>query len=141
MAARGRKQVNESEFVKGVLFSLASSKRRRRLSEEAERSRASAWRRWSAIVLVIIYNIVGIADILSTVIALGSGAGVEANPVVYAMMVHAGDGWILGKLALQGLISFMVLWFPHWIVLGFFTLATAGNAGIVWNNFVIAGVF
>ena len=74
-------------------------------------------------------------------IALESGAGVEANPVLRAMMEHAGDGWILAKLALQGVISVMVLWFPHWIVLGFFTIATTGNAWIVYNNFAIAGVF
>jgi hypothetical protein len=35
----------------------------------------------------------------------------------------------------------MVLWFPHWIVLAFFAVATAGNAWIVANNFTIAGFF
>ncbi|MEO1135891.1 MAG: DUF5658 family protein, partial [Pseudomonadota bacterium] len=111
-----------------MVFTLASSKRRRQLGEEARRSRASAWRRSIAWMLVMTYNFVGIADIISTVIALENGAGVEANPFINTMMVHIGDGWIVGKLVLQGVISFMVLWFPHWIVLSFFLLATAGNA-------------
>ncbi len=123
-----------------MVFTLASSKRRRKLSDEAERSRASALQRWAAWALVIIYNFVGIADIISTVIAIDAGAGVEANPFLNALMTHMGEGWIVAKLALQGLISFMVLWYPHWIVLGFFGAATAGNAWIVWNNFSIAGV-
>ncbi len=123
-----------------MVFSLTSSKRRRKLSEEAERSRASVIRRRAAWALVIIYNMVGVTDIISTVIALDSGAGVEANPILNALMIHAGEGWIVAKLALQGLISFMVLWFPHWIVLTFFAVATSGNAWIVWNNFSIAGV-
>ncbi len=124
-----------------MVFSLASSKRRRQLGEEARQSRASAIGRVAAWALVIAYNIVGVADIVSTVIAVDSGAGVEANPILAALMTHAGAGWILAKLALQGLISFMVLWFPHWIVLGFFATAIAGNAWIVANNFFIAGVF
>ncbi len=124
-----------------MVFSLASSKRRQQLGEEARQSRASAIRRAVAWGFVIFYNMVGAADIVSTVIALDSGAGVEANPILNAIMTHAGDGWILAKLALQGLISFMVLWFPHWIVISFFAAATAGNAWIVYNNFQIAGIF
>ncbi|WP_425410776.1 DUF5658 family protein [Hyphococcus sp.] len=123
-----------------MVLSLVSPKRRRKLSEEAERSRASLFRRWAAWTLIILYNCIGVADIASTVMALEGGAGVEANPLLAALMVHIGDGWIVAKLALQALISFMVLWFPHWIVLGFFALAVSGNAWIVWNNFVIAGV-
>ena len=124
-----------------MVFSLASSKRRQQLGEDARQSRASSIGRAAAWALVIVYNMVGAADIASTVIALDLGAGVEANPVLNALMIHAGDGWIFAKLALQGLISFMVLWFPHWIVLSFFAAATAGHAWIVYNNFAIAGVF
>lgn len=123
-----------------MVFSLTSPKRRQRLAREAEQSRMSAARRGVAWAIVIIYNIVGLADIISTNIAIETGAGIEANPFILGMMEHAGDGWILGKLALQGVISFMVLWFPHWIVIGFFSLATIGNAAIVVNNFAIAGV-
>jgi hypothetical protein len=89
---------------------------------------------------VVVYNVVGVADIYSTVYAIETGAGMEANPFLRALMEHAGDGWVLGKLALQAVISAMVLWFPHWIVLGFFTVATAGNAWVVYNNLAIAGV-
>lgn len=89
---------------------------------------------------MIIYNFIGAADIYSTVYAIDIGAGTEANPVVRAMMEHVGDGWVLGKLALQAVISVMVLWFPHWIVIGFFSLATAGNAYVVYSNLTIAGL-
>ena len=131
--------VNERE--NGVVLTLTSAKRRQQLGEDARRSRASVWQTGAAWVLVMVYNIVGVTDIISTVIALDSGAGVEANPLLNALMVHAGEGWIFAKLGLQGLISFMVLWFPHWIVLFFFTVATTGNILIVANNFSIAGVF
>lgn len=123
-----------------MVWSLASVKRRRKLVEDAERSRASAARWAAAWALVVFYNMVGASDIVSTVIAIETGAGEEANPIMRALMEHIGDRWIIAKLALQAVISFMVLWFPHWIVLGFFLTATLGNAYVVYNNFVIAGV-
>jgi len=123
-----------------LVFVLASSKRRQKMTEEAKESRASALHWNLAWLFVIIYNLVGIADICSTVFALRIGAGEEANPIVLGMMNHAGDGWIIAKLFLQGVISFMVVWFPHWIVLTFFAVATAGNALVVANNLAIAGV-
>ena len=123
-----------------MVWSLTSAKRRRKLSEDAEEARASVYFRRAAWVAVIIYNLVGITDIISTIIAISSGAGVEANPVLRGLMEHAGAGWIVAKLALQGVISFMVLWFPHRIVLGFFVLATLGNMWIVYNNLLISGV-
>ena len=124
-----------------MVLSLVSSKRRQKLGQDARRSRASIWARRSAWALIVVYNVVGLADIASTVIAIDRGAGTDANQFINILMTHAGEGWIFAKLALQGLISFMVLWFPHWIVLGFFAVATAGNAWIVANNFAIAGVF
>ena len=123
-----------------MVWSLASAKRRKKLAEDAQSSRSSIWRRRAAWLIVIIYNVVGITDIISTNIAIGSGAGIEANPMLRFAMEQAGDGWMVAKLALQGVISFMVLWFPHWIVISIFTIATAGNALIVYNNFAIAGV-
>lgn len=123
-----------------MVWVLTSSKRRKKLTEDAESARASALNMASAIALVVLYNIIGVLDIVSTVIAIESGAGEEGNPLILALMNHIGDYWMLTKLALQGVISVMVLWFPHWIVLGFFSFAIAGNALVVYNNFVIAGV-
>lgn len=123
-----------------MVWSLGAAKRRRRLVQDAARARASRWRRRAAWIAVIVYNIVGVTDIVSTLIAIETGAGYEANPIMHLAMEHAGAGWIAAKLALQGLISFMVLWFPHWIVLSFFIVATSGNAWIVYNNFAIAGL-
>ena len=124
-----------------MVWLLSSAKRREKLSQQAALSRASTFRRHYAWAAVIIYNLVGFADIASTVIALDAGAGEEANPFLRLLMENWGDGWVLAKLFLQGVISFMVLWFPHWFVLGFFTAAVTGNALIVYNNFVIGGVF
>jgi len=124
-----------------LVWSKAAVRKRGKLSEDARSSRASSLRWRSAILAVVIYNMVGIADIISTMMAISSGAGYEANPVIRAAMERMGDGWIAAKLALQGVITVMVLYFPHWIVLGFFAAATAWNAFIVYNNFLIAGVF
>lgn len=123
-----------------MVWSLASAKRRSNLSRDAKRSRASKWRWRIAIAAVVVYNLVGVFDIISTTIAIETGAGYEANPVIRTLMERVGAGWILAKLALQGVITAMVLYFPHWIVLGFFVTATSWNAMIVHNNFVIAGV-
>lgn len=124
-----------------MVWSLTSNARRRQLAKDAAASRASWQLRLLAAGAVIIYNMVGAADIYSTAYAIGTGAGMEANPFIAAMMESTGDGWMVGKLMLQAVISIMVLWFPHWIVLSLFSVAVAGNAFVVYNNFVIAGVF
>lgn len=123
-----------------MVWSLGAARRRRRLVRDAARARASRWRQRIAWLAVIIYNVVGVTDIASTLIAIESGAGQEANPIMQLAMEHAGAGWVAAKLALQGVLSFMVLWYPHWIVLGFFVVATTGNAWVVYNNFAIAGL-
>ncbi|GJL95506.1 MAG: hypothetical protein DHS20C05_19110 [Hyphococcus sp.] len=130
--------VNDWETILVRSFGLL---KRGRLRDDAARSRASIWGSRTALALIIIYNLVGLADIYSTTMAIESGAGTEANPVVRLAMEHAGDAWIVGKLALQLVISIMVLWFPHWFVLTMFGVATTGNAWIVYNNFLIAGYF
>lgn len=124
-----------------MVWSIATPSRRRRLVHDAAESRASWARRLAAAISVIVYNMVGVCDIYSTALAIDLGAGQEANPFIRLMMIHAGDAWVLGKLALQAVISVMVVWFPHWFVVGLFAVATAGNAYIVYNNLVIAGVF
>lgn len=95
----------------------------------------------AAIILVVVYNLVGLADIVSTTMALDTGAGGEANPIIAAAMHAFGFGWVFAKLAVQILISVMVLWYPHWIVLGFFSAAIIGNGFVVASNFHIAGLF
>lgn len=121
------------------MWFLGSQRRRRRLAEDAAEARSSRLGFKAALGLVIVYNFIGVSDIASTAAAIHFGFGEEANPLLRFTMDHAGAGWVAAKLALQGVISAMVLWFPHWIVLGFFTLAMLGNAWIVYNNFLIAG--
>jgi len=65
-----------------LLFFFGTVKRRTRLAQDAAKSRASALCRMTAWAVVIAYNIVGIIDIYSTIAALESGAGMEANPLV-----------------------------------------------------------
>ena len=121
-------------------LSVAAGKRRKSLVSEAARSRASMLRWRVALYSVVIYNLVGLADVVSTTIALSSGAGYEANPFIRTLMEEIGNGWIAAKFALQLVITAMVLYFPHWIVLGFFITATVWNGIVVHNNFVIGGV-
>lgn len=118
---------------------LISKDRRRRLIDDAATARGLGRRRSVAIAAIIIYNLIGLADIFSTIAAIEGGVGVESNPIMRAAMESLGEGWVLVKLSLQAVISAMVLWFPHWVVIGFFSAAAAGNALIVYNNFVIGG--
>lgn len=121
---------NGSSFVKRG--------RLNRLAADAAESRLSQSARAFAIGIVAFYNVVGVLDVVSTIAAIGVGAGEEANPVVRAMMAHLGPGWIIGKLLVQVLISVMVLWFPHRLVLTIFTAAVMFNGLVVLNNFRIA---
>lgn len=111
---------------------------RKTLAEDAARARAGAVNRYVAIGAVIFYNLVGVLDIVSTIAAIDLGRGEEANPLMRAVMDHYGVGWIVAKLFLQGVISAMVLWFPHRIVIGLFLAAASLNAVIVLNNVRIA---
>lgn len=110
------------------------------MSDEAARSRADRTAFAFATAIVIVYNAVGLADIVSTIHAIALGAGEEANPVLRAAMEHFGPAWVAAKLLLQAVISFMVLWFPHRIVLAIFTAAVAFNAAVVWSNLQIGGL-
>lgn len=104
---------------------------------EAARSRGEVDNLRLAWASVALYNLVALFDIVSTVMAIGAGAGEEANPFMRAAMENLGPGWIGAKVALQAVISGMVIWFPHRIVLGIFTVALLFNAAIVINNFRI----
>ena len=123
-----------------MVISVLSTARRRRLGAEARRARTSLWRLGAALFAAVIYNLVGLFDILSTEAAINLGAGQEANPVLRAMMSAFGAQWITIKLMLQMLITAMVLWYPHWIVTSIFAVAITGNAYVVYNNFVITGL-
>ena len=120
---------------------MASREHRGKLIRDARQARQSLFRWRLALFAVIIYNIVGVLDIVSTIIAIETGAGYEANPLIRTAMEEWGAGWIAAKLSLQGVVTAMVLYFPHLIVLGFFITATSWNGWIVYNNFAIAGVF
>ncbi len=111
--------------------------RRETLAAQASASRQGRANRIAAVILVVIYNVVGAMDILSTHWSVTSGIAEEVNPIMRAGMEHLGLGWIAAKLFLQGVICGMVLWFPHRFVLSFFALAIAFNAGVVFNNFSI----
>lgn len=121
------------------MFTLATGRGRKKLSDDAGMARRSGIAVMIAWMSVIIYNIVGVGDIISTSLAIELGRGQEANPIIRTAMEQTGSGWITFKLIMQGVISYMVLWFPHWIVLTMFTFATTMNALVVYNNFIIGG--
>ena len=117
-----------------MAISLLSKDARQRLFTEAAVVRSDQLTRIFAAALVITYNFIGYADITSTNAALAAGVGEEANPFMRAAMVHFGPAWMVVKLALQALITVMVLWYPHRFVLAMFAPAVIFNAYIVTNN-------
>lgn len=75
---------------------------------------------------------VQVADIISTVIALRNGAGVESNPIIRAAMRFGPWGWVAFKLALAG-ASYWLAWSGGYRALAVFL--TVFMALIVANNF------
>lgn len=116
----------------------ASKPPRQPLAVQAAIARAGERNLAIAFAAVLVYNIVGVLDIVSTIAAIELGRAEEANPLMRAIMDEHGPGWIAAKLFLQLVISGMVLWFPHRIVIAVFALAVTTNGLIVANNFLIA---
>ena len=110
-----------------------------RIGEAARRAREIPSNRIAALVIVILYNAAGFADVASTVHAIAAG-GSEANPIVAEFMRSLAEYWVAPKLASQLLVSAMVLWFPHRVVLAIFGLAVALTAGVVVNNLRVAAM-
>ncbi len=121
-----------------MVFLLRTKPHERNLGVQAAEARAVRLNGVVALAAVFVYNIVGVLDIVSTIAAIELGRAQEANPLMRAIMDHHGAGWIGAKLFLQLVISGMVLWFPHRIVIGVFALAVTINGLIVANNFLIA---
>lgn len=117
---------------------LFSSSRRSMLAEDAAAARAGRWNMVIAFAAVMAYNFVGVFDIVSTIAAIELGVAEEANPLMRSIMDNYGVAWIAAKLFLQIVISGMVLWFPHRLVLTIFALAVWTNGFIVLNNLRIA---
>lgn len=115
-----------------------SKPRNHSLRDQAAEARAGRLNGVIALAAVFVYNIVGVFDIVSTIAAIELGRAEEANPLMRALMDAHGPGWIGAKLFLQLVISGMVLWFPHRVVITVFTMAITLNGLIVINNFWIA---
>jgi len=124
-----------------MLF-LLSSKRRARLVELAAEERKKTIHRRLAITLILIYNMIGFADILSTEYAIATGYGFEANPLMRAAMDNIAwkQGWVALKLALQYGASAMVLWYPNKIVVSLVGFVVVTNGWIVLNNLAIGNL-
>jgi len=125
-----------------TMISLLTTRRRIQLAEQAERARGKWANRQIALIILIIYNIVGLADIWSTHMAIATGNGAEANPFIRAAMDDLAweKAWITIKLALQFTVTGMVLWFPSRWVIAIFAGVVAINGAIVISNFMIADV-
>lgn len=121
-----------------MVWFILSKNRRSALADDAAAARAGRRNMAIAFAAVVVYNFVGLFDIISTIAAIELGVAEEANPFMRAIMDHHGVAWIGAKAALQLLISAMVLWFPHRIVLIMFIFAVWTNGFIVLNNFRIA---
>ncbi len=115
-----------------------SKARRTLLATDAAAARAGHRNIAIAFAAVMAYNFVGVLDIVSTIAAIELGVAQEANPLMRALMDNYGVAWIAAKLFLQIVISGMVLWFPHRLVLIIFAFAVWTNGFVVLNNFRIA---
>ena len=116
--------------------STAYLERWTRIGEQAARARAVPMNRLIALVIVVFYNAVGLADVASTVQAINLGA-VEVNPMMRSVMEAIHHYWIAPKLAGHLLVSAMILWFPHRFVLALFAAAALTNFAVVLNNYQI----
>lgn len=124
------------------MLSLLSEGGRQRLSAFATKERLKPAHRITALALVFLYNMTGFADILSTQIALASGNGIEANPVIRTAMESLtwSNGWIIFKLTLQLLVSAMVIWFPHRFVMALFAFVVVVTGAAAVQNLSIGGL-
>lgn len=124
------------------MFSLLKADRRTILAQQAARARDKWANRQMALIILIIYNIVGLADILSTHMAIASGNGEEANPFIRAAMEDLSweKAWIMIKLSLQFAVTGMILWFPSRLVLAIFAAVVVMMSAVAISNFMIADV-
>ena len=107
-----------------------------RIGEAARRARSVPANRLAAIVIVLLYNVAGACDVATTVHALGLGAA-EANPLVRGFMDLLHAYWVVPKLGSQLLVSAMILFFPHRLVLAVFSVAVLATWAVVFNNYAI----
>lgn len=111
-----------------------------RIHKFAETARSHRKQFIASAIIVVLYNLLGCLDIVSTVAGLQSQMGEEANPFVRLLMDNLANGWILAKLVLQLAVSVMILWFPHRLVLWIFSFTLIIMGFVVWNNFALAGM-
>lgn len=114
-------------------MNFATAVSERHILKWASKARAEPPLMWSAIAISLVYLFVGLMDILSTGFALGLGA-VEVNPLMAWLQTFEGSAWIQARLFAQTLISAMILFYPHKIVLMIVGTMVAVNAFVVWNN-------
>lgn len=116
---------------------MAEDSERNSLNALARDARAEGrgvmWARWLAAAIIV----VGALDAVSTDLALGTGLAREANPVVRFIQAQLGDLWLAPKMALHGVMAWMVTWYPNLPTLIALTAvsALAGLAAV--NNFAI----
>ena len=112
-----------------------------RISQHAAAARTRSVLFKVAVLIAVIYNVIGLLDIYSTIAGLNTNNAREANPLMRAAMEHISYGWIVVKLVLQMTVTVMILWFPHRLVLAIFSVSMTLNAIAVFRNLQIAGIF
>ena len=110
-----------------------------RIGEAAREARSVPTNRIVALIIVVLYNAAGFADVASTIEPLGLGA-TEANPIVRTAMDHLARYWVAPKLASQALVTAMILWFPHRYVLAVFSAAVLATVVVVASNLRVIGM-
>lgn len=132
-----KKAVGRADGRKGNGFIARWS----RISHHARQARDRRGLFLASAIFALTYNILGGLDIVSTVVGLQAKLGAEANPFIRLLMDNFSSGWIPLKLFLQILVTVMILWFPHKLVLGIFSVSMCLTGWVVWNNLQIADIF
>lgn len=114
-----------------------SMRRRASLRDEARRARAHLRRAYWARVVALLLLTAGVADALTTELALRTGGAVELNPIIRATQAALGVWWIPAKMAAHLLLAAALMWYPNRPTI----IAMAGvavlTAAVAANNLVI----
>lgn len=129
----------ENRMTAGTKASQSVWQRWGRIAHSARKARAHRGLFIASAVIAILYNVIGAVDVMTTIAGIQGQVATESNPFLRLLMNTVNNGWVLTKLGLQLLVSAMILWFPHRMVLGMFTVAMILTGVTVWNNLQIIG--
>lgn len=103
---------------------MSEARRSESIVDLARESRANPLNAAAGFYLAIVIVIAGFCDVISTDLALSTGTAREANPVIRMVQDLLGPLWVAPKMALHGVLGYMVMWFPDRATLVAMSLVT-----------------